>query len=134
MKGILSRKQEVFTLRPAIYRAVLLTAWRLVVFTEHELFNQPKKRMPRRLFEEGKKITVLEDLSPGDYVVHVNHGIGRYTGIEKLVVGESEKDYLVIKYQGEDKLYVPTDQVGFLQKYSYQEGQSPKLSRLGVNE
>ena len=111
-----------------------LTAWRLVVFTEHELFNQPKKRMPRRLFEEGKKITVLEDLSPGDYVVHVNHGIGRYTGIEKLVVGESEKDYLVIKYQGEDKLYVPTDQVGFLQKYSYQEGQSPKLSRLGGNE
>lgn len=110
------------------------TAWRLVVFTEHELYNQPKKRMPRRMFQEGKKVTVLEDLHSGDYVVHVNHGIGRYTGIEKLVVGESEKDYLVIKYQGEDKLYVPTDQVGFLQKYSYQEGQSPKLSRLGGNE
>lgn len=111
-----------------------LTAWRLVVFTEHELYNQPKKRMPRRMFQEGKRIAVLEDLKTGDYVVHVNHGIGRYTGIEKLVVGESEKDYLVIKYQGEDKLYVPTDQVGLLQKYSYQEGQTPKLSRLGGNE
>ncbi len=111
-----------------------LTSWRLVVFTEHELYNQPKKRMPRRMFQEGKKITVLEDLKVGDYVVHLNHGIGRYTGIEKLVVGDSEKDYLVIKYQGEDKLYVPTDQVGFLQKYSYQEGLTPKLSRLGGNE
>lgn len=110
------------------------TSWRLVVFTEHELFYQPKRRTPRRIFKEGKKVTVLEDLKIGDYVVHVNHGIGRYIGIEKLTVGDAEKDYLVIKYQGEDKLYVPTDQVGLLQKYSYQEGQHPRLSKLGGTE
>ena len=111
-----------------------LTTWKLVVYTEHELFHQPKKRMPRRMFQEGKKITVLDDLRAGDYVVHVNHGIGRYVGIEKLAVGDTERDYLVIKYRGEDKLYVPTAQVGLLQKYSYQEGVSPKLSKLGGNE
>jgi len=111
-----------------------LTTWKLVVYTEHELFHQPKKRMPRRMFQEGKKITVLDDLRAGDYVVHINHGIGRYVGIEKLAVGDTERDYLVIKYRGEDKLYVPTSQVGLLQKYSYQEGITPRLSKLGGNE
>ncbi|MDD2400885.1 MAG: transcription-repair coupling factor [Clostridia bacterium] len=111
-----------------------LTAWRLVVLTEHELYHQPKKRMPRRMFQEGKKVTVLEDLKLGNLVVHINHGIGRYMGIEKLIVGDSEKDYLVINYHGEDKLYVPTEQVNLLQKYSYQEGQKPRLSKLGGSE
>lgn len=111
-----------------------LVTGKLAVLTEHELFFQPKKRPPRRLFQEGKRATVLEDLKIGDYVVHTNHGIGRYLGIEKLTVGEAERDYLVIKYQGEDKVYVPTDQSGLLQKYVGQEGQNPKLSKLGGNE
>lgn len=111
-----------------------LTSWKLVVLTEHELFYQPKKRMPRRMFQEGKRITVLEDLQIGDYVVHLSHGIGRYVGIENLAVGDAERDYLVIKYRGEDKLYVPTAQVGLLQKYSYQDGLTPKLSKLGGSE
>jgi len=111
-----------------------LPTWKLAVLTEHELFFQPKKRQPRRIFQEGKRITILEDLKAGDYVVHTNHGIGKYLGIEKLAVGEAERDYLVIKYMGEDKLYVPTDQSGLLQKYVGQEGQAPKLSKLGGNE
>jgi len=111
-----------------------LPVWKLAVLTEHELFHQPKKRAPRKIFLEGKRVNILEDLKIGDYVVHTNHGIGRYMGIEKLAVGEAERDYLVIKYQGEDKLYVPTEQSGMLQKYFNQEGQSPKLSKLGGNE
>lgn len=111
-----------------------LVTWKLAVLTEHELFYQPKKRPPRRIFQEGKRAAILEDLKTGDYVVHTNHGIGRYLGIEKLVVGEAERDYLVIKYQGEDKLYVPTDQSTLLQKYVSQEGHAPKLSKLGGNE
>lgn len=111
-----------------------LSTLKLAILTEHELFFQPKKRTQRRIFEEGKKVTVLEDLKIGDYVVHTTHGIGRYLGVEKLSVGESERDYLVIKYQGEDRLYVPTEQVGLLQKYISQEGHVPKLSKLGGNE
>lgn len=111
-----------------------LVTWKLAILTEHELFFQPKKRPPRRIFQEGKRAAILEDLKFGDYVVHINHGIGRYLGIEKLAVGEAERDYLVIKYQGEDKLYVPTDQSGLLQRYVSQEGQTPKLSKLGGNE
>lgn len=111
-----------------------LVTGKLAVVTEHELFFQPKKKPARRMFQEGKRTTVLEDLRVGDYVVHTNHGIGRYLGIEKLSVGEAERDYLVIKYQGEDKVYVPTDQSGLLQKYVGQEGKKPKLSKLGSNE
>ncbi len=110
------------------------TNWKIALLTEHELFYQPKKRAPRKIFQEGKRIAFLEDLKVGNYVVHINHGIGRYVGIEKLSVGEAQRDYLVIKYQGEDKLYVPTDQAGLLQKYFSQEGQTPKLSKLGGNE
>jgi transcription-repair coupling factor (superfamily II helicase) len=108
--------------------------WKLVVLSEAELFHQPKKRAPRKLFEEGKRVLMLEDLKPGDYVVHVSHGIGRYDGIENLTVGDAVRDYLVIRYQGEDRLYVPTDQASLLQKYNGQESGIPKLSKLGGND
>src|SRR5690606_11185343 len=57
--------------------------------------------------------------------------IGRYLGVETLEIGGVHKDYLVVQYAGEDKHYVPTDQVGLLQKYIGVEGQEPRLSRLG---
>lgn len=108
---------------------------KLVIITEKELFNQPKKHPPKRMFQkEGQKINKLDDLKIGDYVVHSSHGIGRYLGVEKLKIGDIEKDYLVIKYLGEDKLYVPADQVGLLQKYVASEGKTPRVHKLGGTE
>lgn len=107
---------------------------KLVLITEHEMFQQPKKKAPKRMFNEGKKISQLEDLKLGDYVVHTNHGIGRYMGVERLDVGQVQRDYLVIKYYGEDKLYVPTDQVSLLQKFVGGEGLVPKVSKLNGSE
>lgn len=130
----LVQPEQVYITTGYLTGGLELTTWKVAVLTEHEVFHQPKKKAPRKIFQEGKRISALEDLKVGDYVVHINHGVGRYIGIEKLTVGDSERDYLLIKYQGEDKLYVPTDQSHLLQKYSYQEGQSPKLSRLGGNE
>jgi len=126
--------ERIFIVIGSLTGGFELVTWKMAILTEHELFYQPKKRPPRRIFQEGKRAAILEDLKFGDYVVHSNHGIGRYLGIEKLAVGEAERDYLVIKYQGEDRLYVPTDQSGLLQKYVSQEGQTPKLSKLGGNE
>lgn len=127
--------QHVYITKGYLSGGFELTNWKIAFLTEQELYHQPKKRSPRKMFKEGKKVTVLEDLKIGDYVVHTNHGIGRYMGIEKLSVGDAERDYLVIKYHGEDKLYVPTDQAGLLQKYFNQEGHAaPKLSKLGGNE
>ena len=111
-----------------------LPGLKLAVISEYELYFQPKKKTARKIFREGKKQQYLEDLKPGDYVVHINYGIGRYQGIENITVDQAQRDYLVINYTGTDRLYVPTDQAELLQKYTGQEGNHPKLSRLGGSE
>ncbi|MFO7265526.1 MAG: transcription-repair coupling factor [Bacillota bacterium] len=105
---------------------------KLAVLTELEVFGQHKRR--QRPSRRAANAARLDDLRPGDLVVHVNHGIGRYRGVETLVIDGAHRDYLLIEYAGDDKLYVPTDQVHLLQKYIGVEGQTPKLNRLGGNE
>ncbi len=103
---------------------------RLVVLAEVDIFGrQKKRRMPR--VARDQQITYFRDINVGDYVVHVNHGIGKYTGVETLEVGGVHKDYFRIRYAGEDKLYVPTDQVQLLQKYIGSEGEVPQASPHG---
>ncbi|WP_066634305.1 transcription-repair coupling factor [Desulfolucanica intricata] len=109
------------------------TSGKLVVITELEMYGQRKKPSKQRQRVQDK-IELFADLKTGDYVVHVNHGIGRYEGIVQLTIGEVKRDYLLVKYAGEDKLYVPTDQVEMIQKYLGSEAGSPKLSRLGGAE
>jgi transcription-repair coupling factor (superfamily II helicase) len=108
--------------------------FKLAVVTEHELYFQPKQKTGTKAFKDGKRQVLLEDLKPGDYVVHVNYGIGRYEGIENIAVADAQRDYLMISYNGADRLYVPTDQASLLQKYNGQEGARPKLSKLGGSE
>ncbi len=107
---------------------------RLVVITEGEIYGQRKRKKREQPREAGNRLELFTDLKAGDYVVHVNHGIGRYIGIVPLDIGSIRKEYLLIKYAGEDKLYVPTDQVSLLQKYLGAEVDSPRLSRLGGAE
>jgi len=107
----------------------------LAVFTEKEVIGKPqrKKRQISEL-EEGVKISSINELSVGDYVVHENHGIGKYLGVKTLNVRGQHMDYLLIKYAGEDKLYVPTDQVNLVQKYIGADQTRPKLYKLGGSE
>lgn len=110
-----------------------LISGKLAIITENEIYGE--LRSPRReRYRKAKQTVPFADLKAGDYVVHVNHGIGRYQGVVSLSIGGVQKDYLLIQYAGEDKLYVPTDQIGLIQKYLGTEGAAPKLSRLGGNE
>jgi len=118
----------------SLSRGLELPQWKLVVVGDGEVFTQKRKPRPRKAFKEGTRLAVFTDLNVGDYVVHVQHGIGRYKGIEQLDVGGVKRDYLLVQYAGEDKLYVPTDQVDLIQKYVGAEGHVPKLHRLGGNE
>lgn len=115
-----------------------LTRERLVVLTDSEVFGRSPRRRPTRRSRVDKGSTAqldsFSDLKPGDYVVHVNHGIGLYKGVETLNIGGVHKDYLVVQYAGDDKLYVPTDQVDLLQKYIGSEDTPPRLYRLGGTE
>ena len=117
-----------------------LPSLKLVVLTEEEMFGRRRKAVRTRTqhqVEDGAKrvrLTHYADLQRGDYVVHVNHGIGRYLGMETLEIGGVHKDYLVVQYAGEDKLYVPVDQVDLLQKYIGADDKPPRLYKLGSSE
>lgn len=109
---------------------------RLVVVTERDIFGRSKRRTAPARKSNGQegRIAHFRDIRPGDYVVHEAHGIGKYLGVETLDVGGVHKDYLHIKYGGDDKLFVPTDQVSLLQKYVGTEGEVPRLHRMGGTE
>jgi len=112
-----------------------LSMQKLAVITEEELFNKKTKKAPRRQkLSNAERIKNYSELKIGDYVVHVNHGIGKYLGIETLVINGVHKDYLHIKYQGTDKLYVPVEQIELVQKYVGSEGKEPKVYKLGGTE
>ncbi|SHK26956.1 transcription-repair coupling factor (superfamily II helicase) [Selenomonas ruminantium] len=110
-----------------------MAAASLVVVTEKDIFGHAKRRAIRKE-SKGEKLSHFRDIKPGDYVVHAGHGIGKYIGVETLEVGGIHKDYLHIKYGGDDKLYVPTEQVNLLQKYIGAEGEVPRLHRMGGTE
>ncbi len=107
---------------------------KLLVLTEAEIYGRQKKRRRFADVEEGARIASYTDLSPGDYVVHVNHGVGKYGGVQTLEVAGVQRDYLLVQYAGEDKVYVPTDQIALLQKYIGMEDSPPRLNRLGGTE
>ena len=101
-----------------------------VVIAEKDIYGTQKKRL-RRHTENGQEINAFTDLHAGDYVVHDTHGIGKYVGIKTIETDGVHKDYLEIHYSGHDVLYVPTDQIQFLQRYIGNEGEAPHLSRMG---
>ncbi|RAV09712.1 transcription-repair coupling factor [Paenibacillus contaminans] len=110
-----------------------LPSIRLVVITEGEMFSQ-KQRKARKVdkkLENAERIKSYQELKVGDYVVHVNHGIGKYVGIGTLEVGGIHKDYMHILYAGGDKLSVPIDQIDLIQKYVGAEEKEPKVYKLG---
>ncbi|HSW36346.1 MAG TPA: CarD family transcriptional regulator, partial [Candidatus Limnocylindrales bacterium] len=111
----------------------IIPGLRMAVITEHNLLpHRPKKRQLSR--KEGIRLKDYRDLAVGDYVVHEHHGIGKYLGLSTLEIGGLVRDYLLLKYRGTDKLYIPVEQVEMIQKYAGGEGQTPRLHSLGGGE
>ena len=104
------------------------------VITESDIFGGEKKKKKRHRTYEGEKIANFSDLSVGDYVVHENHGLGVYKGIEKIEVDRTVKDYIKIEYAGGSNLYILATQLELIQKYAGKDAKKPKLNRLGGQE
>jgi transcription-repair coupling factor (superfamily II helicase) len=104
------------------------TDWLLL--TENDIYGLQRHRRFQSK-HKGGQLHYFTDIKEGDYVVHDIHGIGRYAGVENIAVDDLHRDYLLIYYAGNDKLYVPVDQVGLLHKYVGNEGVAPKLSKMG---
>lgn len=102
--------------------------------TDRELFGVGRLKLPQRKFNEGTPIATILDLSPGDFVVHINFGIGRYAGLVKRESDGVEREYLLIEYKEPDKLYVPADQLDRIQKFLAPGDVEPKLNKLTGGE
>ncbi len=108
---------------------------KLAIITENELFKKRMKRSRKQpKISNAERIKNYQELKVGDYVVHANHGVGKYLGIETLEVNKLHKDYMLIRYSGDDKLFVPIDQIDLVQKFVGSEGKEPKLYKLGGTE
>lgn len=107
---------------------------KLVVISESDIFGAEKKKKKKKSTYEGNKIQSFTELTPGDYVVHENHGLGIYRGIEKIEVDKVTKDYIKIEYGGGGVLYILATGLDVIQKYSGSEGRKPKLNKLNSIE
>ena len=102
---------------------------RLLVYAETDVFDEVEHAQPthRRRQKLSAFISDLQDLKPGDYVVHVDHGIGTYNGITLV----HDRECMVLLYHGGDRVYVPLERLDLIQKYSSTEGAKPQLDKLG---
>lgn len=101
--------------------------------SDNDIFRSVKKRKKKRK-PSAKQIKAFTNLKKGDYVVHENHGIGRFIGIEPLVVEGVRKDYMTIQYAGKDMLYVPVEQMDLVQTYIGSGGAAPKINKLSSGD
>ncbi len=119
----------VFAVSP-LRRGVVWSAARIAVVSAQQLFRRRAAgaAVAGRL---GRALSTAADLRPGDYVVHVEHGVGRFLGFDTKTVGGVTRDYVNLQFKGEDRLFVPHDQLAKLSRYIGADGRAPALSKLG---
>ena len=115
----------------SLERGFIMPSVKLAVLAEADVTG--RRRAHRRARPRSRAVEgFFDDLKPGDYVVHHQHGVGRYAGMVKRAIGGSERDYLLLEYKGQDKLYVPSDQIDAIRPYTG--GESPSLHKLGGSD
>ncbi|MBN2018566.1 MAG: transcription-repair coupling factor, partial [Candidatus Cloacimonetes bacterium] len=102
----------------------------LAIFTDHEIFNRYRQKRRFAHFKKAEALSDYEALKPGDYIVHIDYGIGIFQGIENISVQDRNMDCLLLQYADNDKVYVPTDQLQQVAKFVTQEGIIPELHKL----
>ncbi len=124
---------EIMVVHGNVFRGYEYPMIRFAVISETDVFGREKKKTRRKQrVYEGRRISSFTDLSPGDYVVHENHGLGIYRGIEKIAVDKTVKDYMKIEYSRGACLYILATQLDMIQKYGSTEAQKvPRLNTLG---
>ena len=129
---------EILLTSENIHRGFEYPLLRFALISESDVFGSKKKKKKKKSNYSGEKINTFSDLKPGDYVIHENHGLGIYRGIEKIVVDKLSRDYIKIEYGDGGNLYVPATQLDLIQKHSgnSMDGESPKLklNKLGSSE
>ena len=125
---------EVLTCYGRVLRGFEYPLLKFVVIAESDIFGAEKKKKKKKKTYEGQKIRDFAELKIGDYVVHENHGLGIYCGIETIEVEKIAKDYIKIEYRDGGKLYIPATGLDVIQKYASADAKAPKLNKLGTKE
>ena len=123
---------EVVTIQGNLRKGFEYPSIKFAIISESDIFGAEKKKTNRKKKKiDGASIASFSELHEGDYVIHENHGIGIYRGIEKFTVEGVTKDYVKVDYSGDVSIFVPTTNLDILQKYSSASGAKPKIDRVG---
>jgi transcription-repair coupling factor (superfamily II helicase) len=128
------QKGEIMVAYGSLHKGFEYPLIKFVIISESDIFGTEKKKKRKVKEYDGKKIQNFTDLNIGDYVVHENHGLGIYRGIEKIEVDKITKDYIKIEYAGGGVLYILATGLDVIQKYAGAETKKPKLNRLNSPE
>ncbi len=130
LKAIL-KDLPVEILPESLSQGFVLPDLKVCVIQENEIFGR-KRRIPRSVQKApSRAIDSFVDLDPGDHVVHINHGIGRFAGIVRLSALGSERDYIHLEYAEGEIVYVPIEQVNLVQKYIAHDNRQVRLDKIG---
>jgi transcription-repair coupling factor (superfamily II helicase) len=104
---------------------------KLCIYTDHEIFSRYRSRSKESRFSKQNALIDYDDIKPGDYIVHITHGIGVFEGLKKISVSGNEIECMVLAYANNDKIYVPTFQLSLVAKYVSEEGIKPVIHKIG---
>ncbi|MBO5198610.1 MAG: transcription-repair coupling factor [Lachnospiraceae bacterium] len=125
---------EILIAAGALHRGFEYPLIKFVVISESDIFGAERKKKKKKTTYDGQKINSFNELVPGDYVVHENHGVGIYRGIEKIEVDRVAKDYIKIEYGGGGVLYILATGLDVIQKFAGADAKQPKLNKLNSVE
>lgn len=117
----------------AIHEGFIDEVHQVICYTDHQVFQRYHKYKVKQAYNKSKALTLraLKDLQPGDYVVHIEHGVGVYSGLQKVDMGGRQQEAVRILYRDNDILYVNINSLHKISKYSGKEGHVPKVSKIG---
>ena len=119
----------------SIHQGFIENDLKLAIYTDHQIFNRFHKYSIRQGYSKDKALILktLKELRPGDFVTHIDHGVGRYSGLEKIEVSGKVQECVRLIYGGDDLLYVGINSLHKISKFSGKEGQVPKIHKLGTD-
>jgi transcription-repair coupling factor (superfamily II helicase) len=126
---------EIVVAKGSVHRGFVYPLIKFLIVSESDIFGQSVKKKPKKKTGfNGLNAVSVEDLKPGDYVVHESHGIGIYRGIEQLTVDDTGRDYIKIEYGDGGELFLPATALEVIQKYADADAKKPKLNKLHSKE
>jgi transcription-repair coupling factor (superfamily II helicase) len=131
LTNMLKEFEDLVIFEEQISGGFTISEKRISVLCDHEIFGRRKQVVKALHKTQSSPLDSFVDLNEGDYVVHVNYGVGQFEKIDRLTMGSKERDYIKIIYANDERLFVPIEQANLIQRYIGSEGSKPKVDKLG---